>query len=188
MAISVTKICNMALSKVGANRITSLEDGNKNAILCNEFYESTVDEVLRMHPWNCAIHRATLAALADAPDFGYAYQYTLPTTPYCLRVLQMEYLDYEFKIEGRVLLTNEGTCNIIYIKRITDPTKFDSLLVEAIATRLATKLAYPITQSKTLTEQLAEEFKLVLSAARTADSQEGTVEVLDTSTWIDSRY
>lgn len=87
-----------------------------------------------------------------------------------------------------MLLTNEGTCNILYIKRITDPTKFDSLLVEAIATRIATKLAYPVTQSKTLKEQLAEEFNLILSAARTADAQEGTAEVLDTSTWIDSRY
>ncbi len=173
--------------KVGANRIASVEDGTKNAILCNEFYESTVDEVLRMHPWNCAIHRATLAALDDAPEFGYSYQYTLPTAPYCLRVLQMEYLDYEFKIEGRVLLTNVSPCNIIYIKRITDPTKFDSLLVEAFATRLATKLAYPIVQSKTLTQQLAKEFELILRAARTADAQEGTVEVLDTSTWLDSR-
>lgn len=188
MATSVTQICNMALSKVGANRISSLSDGTKNSILCNEFYAPTVDEVLRMHPWNCAIHRASLSALAAAPDFGYAYQYPLPSAPYCLKVLQMQYLDYEFKIEGRMLLTNEGTCNILYIKRITDPTKFDSLLVEAIATRIATKLAYPVTQSKTLKEQLAEEFNLILSAARTADAQEGTAEVLDTSTWIDSRY
>jgi len=165
MAISETKICNLALLKLGATRIASLTDGTKNAILCNEFYEPTVDEVLRMHPWNCAIARASLSALDDAPDFGYAYQYTLPTSPYCLRVLQMENLDSEFKIEGRALLTNEGTCNIKYIKRITNPTKFDSILVKAIAARMATELAYPIAQSKTLKEQIAEEFNLVLRAA-----------------------
>jgi len=188
MAISETKICNLALLKIGATRIASLTDGTKNAILCNEFYEPTVDEVLRMHPWNCAIARASLSALDDAPAFGYDYQYTLPTAPYCLRVLQMESLDDTFRVEGRVLLTNESSCNIIYIQRITNPTKFDPLLVEAIVTRLATKLAYHIAQSKTLKEQMAEEFNLVLRAARTADAQEGTPETLDTSTWLDSRY
>lgn len=186
MTISVTHICNMALSKIGANRISALSDGTKNSILCNDFYEATVDEVLRMHPWNCAISRAQLAPLSESPAFGYDYQYTLPTAPYCLRVLQTE-LDYEFKIEGRMLLTDESTCNILYIKRITDPTKFDPLLVEAIAVRLGMKLAYPVVQSKTLTEQLAQEYEWILREARSADAQEGSVAVLDTSTWLEAR-
>jgi hypothetical protein len=47
------------------------------------------------------------------------------TNPYCLRVLEMEYPDYIFKVEnvathGRVLLTDEGTAKILYIARITD--------------------------------------------------------------------
>lgn len=188
MAISATKICNMALLKLGAKAITSFDDGVKNSQLCDEFYGQTVDEVLRMHPWNCAIERAELAVLADAPAFGYSYQFTLPVAPYCLRVIQMDDIDYEFRVEGRKLLTDQETCKIIYIKRIANPAEFDALLIEAIVTRLATKLAYPIVQSKTLKEQMAEEFKLVLREAKSTDAQEGTPEELDTSTWLDSRF
>jgi hypothetical protein len=185
---SKTGICNMALLKVGAERITTLGDGSTNDLYCTEIYAATVDEVLRMHPWNCALHRKELTALAATPAFKYAYQYTLPPSPYCLRVLQMENIDEKFKVEGRVLLTNESTCKILYIKRIVNTAEFDPLLVEAIVTRLAFKLAYPITQSRTLRDSLADELAMILSEARSTDAQEGTPDELDTSTWLDSRY
>jgi len=186
MAISATKICNLALMKLGANRITSFDDGTKNSQLCSEFYDSTVDEVLRMHPWNCAIERAELAVLAATPEFGYDYQFTLPTSPYCLRVLTMKD-DYPFRVEGRKLLTDQDTCKITYIRRIVNPTEFDAILVKALSSRLAMELAYPVTQSKTLKEQIAEEFKIILREAKSTDAQEGTPEEFDTTTWLDAR-
>jgi hypothetical protein len=100
----------------------------------------------------------------------------------------MEYLDYEFVIEGRMLLTNEGICKILYVKRIVDPNEFDALLVEAIAARLATKLAYPVTQSVSLEDKMVKNFGKILSEARSVDAQEGTPQVIDTSYLLDSRY
>ncbi len=185
---SETEICNRSLLKVGAKRITSLDDGSDNAIYCTEFFASTRDEILRMHPWNCALYRKELTALAAAPEFGYSYQYTLPTSPYCLRVLRMEEIDAEYKIEGRKLLTDESTCKILYIKRIVNAAEFDPVLVEAIVTRLSMKLAYPITHKRTLLETLAREFELIMQEARSTDAQEGTPDELDTSDWLDSRY
>ena len=38
-------ICNSALIKVGAERITSLSDSNKRAQLCSEQYSKMRDEV-----------------------------------------------------------------------------------------------------------------------------------------------
>lgn len=187
MARSQISICNFALVKLGAQTIISLLDDTKNAKLCNQYYEQVVDEVLRSHPWNSAIHRAGLARLADPPAFGFSYQYALPTSPYCLRVLRMENWDSQFWVEGRVLLTDEETCNIIYIKRIIDPNEFDPLLVEAIATRLAMELSYPITQSNTMKEQMAREFQEIIREARSIDAQEGTPETLETNTWLNAR-
>ena len=188
MARSNVSICNLALIKIGASTITSLTDDMKNANLCNQYYEQVVDEVLRMHPWNCAIYRASLAQLESTPAFGYNYQYALPTDPYCLRVLRMEDIDSEFRVEGGVLLTDESTCKISYIGRIIDPNKFDPLLVEAIATLLAEYLAYPIIQSNTLKEQMAKEVEEIFRKAKSTDAQEGTPEELDTSTWLDARF
>lgn len=187
MSRSAVSICNLALQKLGAKRIVSFEDGTKNAHLCDGFYSQAVDEVLRMHPWNCAIHRKELAADEEAPVFGWAYQYSLPSSPYCLRVLAVQYADYEFAIEGRKLVTNEGTCKIAYIKRIIDPNEFDSLLTEAIVARLTIKLAYPITQSVSLEDKMCKNFKHILSEARSADAQEGTPQKIDTSTLLNAR-
>ena len=92
MATEVS-ICSNALRKLGDDPITSLTEDTERARLCNAFYESSRDSLLRSHPWNFAITRATLAKLSSTPAYGFAYQYALPTDPYCLRVLEMEYQD-----------------------------------------------------------------------------------------------
>ena len=112
MATEVS-ICSNALRRLGDSPITTLSDNTERARLCNAFYGDARDAVLRSHPWNFAITRARLAQLSSTPAYGYSYQYALPTDPYCLRVLEMEYSDYKFKIEnsateGRVLLTDES--------------------------------------------------------------------------------
>ena len=154
MATEVS-ICSNALRRLGDSPITSLTEDSERARLCNAFYEPSRDAVLRSHTWNFAINRANLAKLSTSPAFEYANQFALPTDPFCLRVLKMEFEDYEFKIEnlagqGRVLLTDEGEAKIIYIARVTDPSLFDSMFVDTLTAKLAVDLAYPVTNSTTL--------------------------------------
>ena len=84
---SVVDICNEALDLLGAATITALTQNSKEARLCNRNYELVRDSVLRAHPWNTAVTRKNLPQDATAPDFGFTYQYTLPTDPFCSRVL-----------------------------------------------------------------------------------------------------
>ena len=179
MATEVS-ICSNALRKLGDDPITSLTEDTERARLCNAFYETARDSLLRSHPWNFAITRATLAQLSTTPAYGFAYQYALPTDPYCLRVLEMEYQDYIFKIEnlatvGRVLLSDESTAKILYVGRITDTTLFDSLFVDTLTAHLSVKLAYPITNSTTLQAQMQQLYQAKLSEARSVDGQEGFI-------------
>ena len=150
------------------------------------------DAVLRAHPWNFAITRATLAQLSTTPAYEYAYQYSLPTDPYCLRVLSMEYQDYVFKIEhlagtGRVLLSDESTAKILYIAKITDTAQFDSLFVDALTAKLAADLSYPVTNSTSLQLQMHKLYELKLSEARSIDGQEGFIDDLVSDTFTDFR-
>tara|TARA_R100000995_G_scaffold40099_1_gene18579 strand:- start:12 stop:590 length:579 start_codon:yes stop_codon:yes gene_type:complete len=191
MATEVS-ICSNALRKLGDDPITSLTEDTERARLCNAFYESSRDSLLRSHPWNFAITRATLAQLSTTPAYGFAYQYALPTDPYCLRVLEMEYQDYIFKIEnlatvGRVLLSDESTAKILYIGRITDTALFDSLFVDTLTAHLALKLAYPITNSVTLQAQMQKLYQAKLSEARSVDGQEGFIDDLVSDTFTDFR-
>ena len=191
MATEVS-ICSNALRRLGDDPITSLTDDTERARLCNSFYSDTRDAVLRLHPWNFAITRASLSKLSTAPAYGFSNQFSLPTNPYCLRVLGMEYEDYIFKVEnvathGRVLLTDEATANIIYVARITDTNLFDAMFVDVLTQKLAVDLAYPVTNSTTLQTQMQKVFEKKLSEARSIDGQEGFIDDLVSDTFTDFR-
>tara|TARA_R110000787_G_scaffold272973_2_gene380537 strand:+ start:431 stop:1009 length:579 start_codon:yes stop_codon:yes gene_type:complete len=191
MATDVS-ICSNALRRLGDSPITSLTDDTERARLCNSFFTDARDTVLRTHPWNFSITRASLAQLSEAPAYGFSYMYALPTNPYCLRVLEMEYPDYIFKIEndatnGRVLLTDESTANILYIAQITNTTLFDSMFVETLTSKLAVDLAYPITGSVQLQAQMEKLYQGKLSDARSIDGQEGFIDDMVSTTFTDFR-
>ena len=191
MATEVS-ICANALRRLGDSPIVSLTDDTERARLCNAFYSEARDDVLRSHPWNFSITRQQLSQLSATPLYQYSYQYALPTDPFCLRVLEMEYSDYVFKIEhlagtGRVLLTDEGTAKIIYIARITDTAQFDSLFIDTLTAKLSVDLAYPVTGSVQLQQSMQKLFESKLREARSVDGQEGFQDDLVSPTFTDFR-
>jgi len=196
---SVVDICNEAMDLLGAATITALTENSKEARLCNRRFETVRDSVLRSHPWNVAITRASLAKDSDAPAFGFTYQYTLPTDPYCLRVLSFwnsnvdsEIAAYDsqvmFKIEGRKVLSNEGTCKITYLARVTDTEQYDSLLSSTIAHKLAAETAYAITGSTSVSQAMQQLYEVRLREARSIDAMEGVPDKLIADDFINIRF
>lgn len=190
---SEVDICNQALLKVGAKPpIGTLTEASENARICNTFYASVRDAVLRSHPWNCALHRTTLTALVDTPDSDWDHQYQLPTNPWCLRILQVGVLEEQptrWTIEGRRLLTNVNSPKIVYVKRITDTNEFDALLVDALALKLAIKFSMPLTKNKDIQKALIDELESIsLPEARSIDGQEQSVQQMQVDTWDQARY
>jgi hypothetical protein len=196
---SVVDICNEAMDLLGAATITALTENSKEARLCNRRFETVRDGVLRSHPWNIAITRATLAKDSDAPAFGFSNQFTLPTDPYCLRVLSFwnsnvdsEVAAYDsqvmFKIEGRKVLSDEGTCKITYLARITDTETYDSLLSSTIAHKLAAETAYAITGSTTVSQSMQQLYEVRLREARSIDAMEGVPDKLIADDFVNIRF
>ena len=188
-------ICNSALNMVGASIITALTEDSKAARVCNQRYPFVRDAVFRAHPWNCLIRRVKLGQDATAPAYKYAYRYTLPSDPYCLRVLTIsddgddERRDISFKVEGnRFLLTDAGTVYIQYISRDEDPNQYDFLLIEALAARMASDIAYPLVGSSTLSTNLFAIYEIKLKEARFADAQEGYPDDIIADTFISARF
>jgi len=170
----------MALTAIGDQTvadITTPED-NDRARNCKLWYAPTRDAVLRAHPWGFAKTRVALVLAAGTPVFGWDHHFTLPTVPYCLRVLGVEE-DYPgqipYAVEGRKLLCDEATIKILYVAQITDPTQFDSLFVEAFAAYLAENLAMALTKQKTLIDLAHNLYLQKLQEARTIDGMELTM-------------
>ena len=189
---SKVDLANEALLLLGANTITSFTDNDSNAVLVNRFWPSERDSVLRSHRWNCAVTTANLAALADTPIIDWEYKFTLPTDPYCLRVLDVRTVTGDIKldheVQGRELLTEESTVDITYIQRLEDTSLYDPLLYQALVFRMAWKLSFPIMRSHTVMGQMGSMYEAVVREARTIDSQEGTPETIDTETLTDLRF
>jgi hypothetical protein len=188
MATSVVAICNRALQKLGADRITSLNEDSRNARSCNAAYESIRDSELRTHPWLFAIRRAELAADSEAPlGDDYDYQYTLPTD--CLRILKPKneaYLDWQ--IEGRNILSNEtAPLTLRYIARITDPNVFDVEFVEAVAARLAAELCEELTQSNSKKAAAESDYEKAIKRARKTNAFESLSAEMPEDSWIAAR-
>lgn len=178
-------VCNNALLLVGNTSITALTDDTKAAKLCLQFYQQSLDAVLRAYTWNCATVRSAALTATTAPTFGFSYAFTLPTD--CLRVLMIEDdQTIPFKVESGVLLTDESTCKISYIKRIT-PDDADSLLLEAISARLAATIAFPLTNSTSASEAMWKLYEKKLDEAQSVDAFEGTAPQMSNDDWINSR-
>lgn len=179
---SEVDIINSALNMVGATNIISRGEDSKSARITNQRYDYVRDAVLRAHPWNCAVTRRALTSDTDTPAFGYTNQFTLPTDPYCLRVLGLDYLDIDFLVEGRKIITDEDAINVKYIARVTDPNEYDQLLIEAIAARLAADTSFALVQSTSLTNAMFALYEGKLSEARFVDASEGTPGATDNVT------
>lgn len=181
MAVSETQICNMALTELGAGKISNyLEDTSEKAVNCRLFYEPTVDEVLRSHEWNCAIWYQSLALVADTDDDylltdydEWAYQFQLPTNPLCLRPLEIpDYPGYDYEIVSGYLITNLETVVLKYIRKLIDPTKFDALLVETIMYKLAADMAVKVKGSAADRDKMLLMYEYQLKRAQDIDGKE----------------
>jgi hypothetical protein len=141
-----------------------------------------------------------LAQLIFTPAFNYAYAYQLPVD--CLRVINTDDKKYIWRIEsykdgaetGKILVTDESTIKIRYVVKIEDPQLHDAMFDEALATYLASELAYPLVNSNTLKEQRYNEYVLKVAAARGVDSMEHTIDnadseeaTMEANQWLDAR-
>lgn len=182
----VTGICNSALAKIGAARITALDEGSRNASLCAELYDKCRDDLLRAHSWNFAVARAKLARAAEAPVFGPAHAYVLPAD--WIRCVAAHGDEggrtlLRYRIEGDRLLTDAAHAYLRYVRRVEDANLMPADFREALACLLARELAVPIAQSNSLEEKLEARFRTRLRRARTTDGLEDLPEPLPLGAW-----
>lgn len=175
---SKTDIANMALHRVGAQRIMDLSDADsKSARVLRDFFEPAIREVGRLAEWQCLKDRATLTQLTDTPAFGWDYAYQLPAT--FLRLVKLNGVAYrgepsdDHEIEGRRLLTDADTADIEFIAYKEETADYDPLFVKAVVAKLAAEIAVPIRQDEALAARLMAEFEqIALPKARTKSSGE----------------
>ena len=196
---SQVEIANRALTKLGAARIISFGDDNKQARAVQSMFAIVRDAELRAHIWSFSIKRASLAALTSTPDWGFEYEYELPSD--CLRLIQVNDFyqgpsmdDYrnqstaEYQLEGNKILTDYAApLKIRYIKREEDTAQWDATFVEAFACRLAAEMAEDLTQSNQKKDAAWKEYQQALSLAIRSGAVEQQPQDMPDDSWMLSR-
>ncbi|WP_027179947.1 hypothetical protein [Maridesulfovibrio bastinii] len=185
MSVSEVTICNLALRKLGAKLIESLDDISQEALTCNLMYGHVRDTVLREYPWNFAASRSRLARLSDKPVFGFRFQYQKP--PDCLHIRQLNESGDPFVVEGDRVLTNSDEAYAVYTSRVINPALFDPCFVMAFAARLAAEIADDITGSNSRVKEMWTLYLNTLQSARLADSSEGHEDIVSDEPWLEAR-
>ena len=207
---SKVEICNLALSHVGAYRISSLSESTKEAKECNAFYSLALRAVLEDHNWSFARKRLTMALLTTTySGWDYAYQY--PTDCVCPRYITdvvgtstgtsydidedtykaVGKVKYEVAADSaltsKVILTDKKSAELVYTANVTDTNMFTSKFVDAFALRLAAYLAQPLKGKEALRASLIGLYRQEMGFAQVSDANSDYKKEENPNTFVDAR-
>lgn len=193
---SEVDIANSALRKIGAQPITSFDEGTDNANVVDDQYPNVRDYLLRSHTWNFATKLKKLARSADTPAFEWDHQYPLPSD--WLRLVTVSDNDaghgtvrYEIGYDdddGNVIFADVDELWIRYIARVTDPNRMSADFREVLSWALAREFAVSIAQSNTLSDRMDARFQSAFRRSRSTDGMEDYPKEFPASSWAAVRH
>lgn len=172
-APSKLSIGNRALVLLGKQeRMQAIDDQTNVGRAIETCWDRVLGSTLASHPWNFAVWRAELAALAETPPFEYDFYYQLPAD--CVRWLPWPD-DHQFAFDGEQegdrLLTNAAApIYIRYIRRVEDLSKWSEGALDELARRMAEELSEVVTAREEILDRMDASAE---DASRKAKRQDG---------------
>lgn len=188
MALNDIGLCSRALVKLGANPITSFNDGSAESEIAASLYAPTRDALLSAYPWTFASGQLALSKLQDAPIADYQNAFQLPID--YLRAIsaggQGQGRGLQYRIAQGALHTNNNEVTLTYIYR-PEEEEFPAFFDAALISRLAAEFCIPVTESTSRTETLHRLAEQEYAKARQIDAQQDTPNRIENFNLIDVR-
>ena len=195
MAVTSTKsdsaidICNRGLTFIGAEPITSFDDGTTEASVAANVYEDVVQSSLCNARWRFATNQQTLNRLTDAPTARYDLAYQQPNDTLIIHAITVNDNPIEYQIYGDMIYADTSTTDTVvadYTFRQTEEF-FPSYFIMAVAYGLAQVFATSIARDGSLTQTMATLADRAMLKARSVDSQQQTTRKLITGRFVQNR-
>jgi hypothetical protein len=188
MALNSIELCSSALVKLGADSISSFEDGTAEAKVAARLYSLARDAMLCAHPWSFATKKAELARLTVTPPTDFAYAHQLPND--FLKALSagdaVRGRGLSYQIVSRQLHTDAEAVVLSYLCRPSEGD-FPAYFVPALVTRLAAEFCLPLTENTSRADRFTRLAEDELKLARLVDSQQDTPPKVEDFTLIGAR-
>lgn len=173
MALTDIALCARALIRLGAQPITSFDDGSAESEICGALYVPTRDALLSAYGWSFATGQVELVKLDETPIADYQHVFALPND--FLRALtagtgpKARGLDYRI-MRGK-LYANAQKVILTYIF-LPDESEFPPFFDGALIARLTAELCIPLTENTSRFETLMKLAETEFARARQIDAQQ----------------
>lgn len=123
-----------------------------------------------------------------APAFGQSYLHAVPSNMLRLLILNRYDNHPEWKLEGGFIATDLETVEINFIQDITDYTLMDSMFYQALSYLVAIEVCDRVTEHMGKKDRLVREYEKLIAKARFVDATEDSLEKIEASDWVESRF
>jgi hypothetical protein len=192
MADTKVDICARALIMIGAQPISSFDDGSTEALVASNIYENITQSILCRHRWRFATEQQQLSLLATAPTGRWEYAYQLPTSPDLLQLNTITVADVpiEYSRYGDKIFVNgydsQSALIADYIFR-QDESEFPAYFKLGLEYTLASIFAGSVARDAAMIKQFSDLAERQILIAKNTDSQEVTNKKLSTKRFITNR-
>jgi hypothetical protein len=188
-ARSPIDVCSRALILIGAEPITSFDDGNNEALIASNMYEDIARSALVNTRWRFATNQAVLNRLSEAPTGRYDAAHQLPsgwlmTHAVTVNDYPIEYQTYGDKVYSNSALTDELVLDYTYRASEED---WPSYFTVAVEYELAVVFAIGLARDQGLAQLMTQQSALAMTKARNLDGQQQTTRKLTTNKFIANR-
>lgn len=190
------QVCNIALGLVGHRQlIDNLLEPTAEAQACAANFASVRNELLSLWPWRFAKRQATLGLTAETRE-GWGFTYRLPADCLVPRSIWTgvrrpgagERIPFEVMLDdagtGHLLCTDMELAVLLYTAELQTVALWPPLFVEAVAARLAAKLAGSLPVRPELMPGLASAARLALQQAAAVDANGAEEDQEADAEWI----
>ena len=195
MAVSSTPaqtpvaVCSRALILVGAEPITSFDDGNNEALIASNMYEDVARASLLNTRWRFSTNQAVLNRLSDAPTGRFDAAYQLPSGWLMTHVVTVNDTPIEYQTYGDKLFCNETATSelVLDFTYRADEQGWPSYFTIAVEYELASVFAVSLARDQSLAQAMSQQAATSMMRARNLDAQQQTTRKLSTSQFITNR-
>lgn len=180
---SVVSICKIALANLGADSINDLDEPTAEARACNLMYAHTRDMLLQVYPWRFAAKTASLGEVSNDKEGEWGHAYSRPID--CLKIRSIGPMrsgvvqcdtgssPIPYAVSAGLIYCDVSPAYLNYTYRMTDPTAYPPLFVDALAWHLTVRLAMPLTRDPKVR---ADAFQLAVRAQGSAEMADANEE------------
>ena len=199
MGTTKVDICNLALSHLGMNAITSLTEDNPSVRACNYFFDPSRDAVFSEFKWPFATVKEALVAVSDTVlELEWSYVYVYPTQAAAvwsvynestIKTKDEEEFEVAFQVANnrKVICSNNKTAYAEYTYKVPDTTIFSPSFVIAFSLRLASSMAHTLIGDVEVGKDLLLTYSTSISETKRQSYVERKKKPNQTSAYVNSR-